>query len=123
MPNNIVRRYQVERLSGTKKVTKAKYVFDDPDHKTSHIEYEEVEEPLGFMVYFPAGHSIRIATETELRRLGFNRIPGLVDQDTGEIIEQDRDEELVEDEDNSPKALVRKSTRARPHHVEVEAEA
>jgi hypothetical protein len=38
------------------------------------------------MVYFPRGHAIRVRNMQELRRLGFDRQPGLVDMDSGEEV-------------------------------------
>lgn len=46
---------------------------------------KEVDVPYGFNVYFPAGHSIRVRTEEELRRLGYDRPAELIDED-GEVV-------------------------------------
>lgn len=39
---------------------------------------EMVEEPAGFMVYFPRGHALRISTVEELKRYGLNREPRII---------------------------------------------
>ena len=38
------------------------------------------------MVYFPNGASIRVRTEAELKRLGFDKGADLVDMDSGDIV-------------------------------------
>lgn len=50
------------------------------------LEKREKIAPAGFMVRFPAGHSLRIETEEEMARLGFTMEPGLVNMLTGDII-------------------------------------
>ena len=61
--------------------------------------------PIGYMVYFPAGHSIFVETQEELIRLGFMKGPPIVDMETGEIMEVG--------ETLSPKEIVQRATRAR----------
>ena len=56
-----------------------------------------VEAPRGWMIYFPAGHSLHIASEEEMKRLGFMDADGtmlragLVDMQTGLAIETEND--------------------------------
>lgn len=47
---------------------------------------KQVKEFGGYMVYFPRGHSIRIRDRETLRRLGFDRQPGFVDMESGEVM-------------------------------------
>ena len=100
--NGTVRRFQVEAIEGKVMDNIASY-----DPKTG-FEYKTEKKDFGFMVYFPAGHSIRVANEAELTRLGFHRQPGLVNMSDGEIVEPDSDEI-----DNSPKAVVQRSMKGR----------
>lgn len=46
----------------------------------------KVEVPYGYNVYFPAGHSIRVRTDADLARLGFNKPAELVDMDSGDEV-------------------------------------
>jgi len=77
---NIQPMFEVEILEGTEKVTRT--YFDDGVMQTAT---EEV--PRGWNVYFPAGHSIRIRTDTEMRRLGFLESPSLLDMESGESVQ------------------------------------
>lgn len=76
-------RYEVEELPGTRMVTKVRRNEDTKMNET----YTE-EEPAGFMVYFPAGHSLRVGSLEELHRLGFDAPPELIDMDNGEVVGQ-----------------------------------
>lgn len=71
--------FEVEILEGTEKVIRSFY---------EKGVFKEVEEtvPKGFMVYFPAGHSIRIRHMVEMRRLGFDQAPNLIDMESGEAV-------------------------------------
>lgn len=72
-------RFEVEELEGTVTVTRWRRCLE----RNMNV-CEDVEEPAGYMVYFPSGHSIRIATHEELMRQGFARSPDLVDMESGE---------------------------------------
>lgn len=76
-------RYEVEVLDGTRKVMKMRR-----DMATGMNEQYEVEVPAGFNVYFPAGHSIRVADAGELHRLGFDNPADLIDMENGEVVGQ-----------------------------------
>lgn len=39
---------------------------------------EEIEEPAGFMVYFPRGHALRFKDEAALRNYGLHKKPRIV---------------------------------------------
>ena len=75
------RRYEVERLKGT--VQREVLTISKKDG--SFIP-KMVEEPAGFMVYFPSGSSIRVRNEEELARKGFDTPAPLVDMDSGETV-------------------------------------
>jgi hypothetical protein len=98
---NAVRRFEVEPVDGKKNMTIAEY----DKEKGGGFKYEVKKEEFGYMVYFPAGHSIRVRDMAELRRLGYDKQPGLVDLESGEV--------LQEDMDMSPKAIVNRKTRQR----------
>lgn len=67
--------FKVEELEGTREVTL--HGFDTKGRKT----IKTVEVPAGFLVTFAKGHSIRVANEEELHRLGFDQTIPLVDVD------------------------------------------
>lgn len=48
------------------------------DKRTKQVETMFVEEPAGYLVYFPRGHVIRIRNEKELRHYKLNREPEIV---------------------------------------------
>lgn len=88
--------FEVEELSGKVKRTKYKYEERDTGRQDakgnpikSHVMREYTEEvPAGYMVYFARGHSIRVTSDLELRRLGLDRSPYLSDP-TGEMQDED----------------------------------
>lgn len=71
--------FEVEILEGTEKVIRSFY-------EDGKFTQKEETIPRGYMVYFPAGHSIRVRSMEEMRRLGFDRAPNLVDMESGEEI-------------------------------------
>jgi hypothetical protein len=54
------------------------------DAKGKKLSYKEKKEKGGYMVYFPQGHSIHVRSKEEMKRLGFDRAPNLVDLESGE---------------------------------------
>lgn len=76
--SNIKPRYEVERVDDV--VVETHYVRENG----RNVE-KEVEVPYGFNVYFPAGHSIRVRDEAELKRLGYDAPAELIDED-GEVV-------------------------------------
>lgn len=77
---NIKPRFEVEEID--KEVEHVVYEKDDEGNLTQ----KTLKEPFGYMVYFPTGASIRVRTEAELRRLGFDRDPMLIDLETGDEV-------------------------------------
>tara|TARA_Y100000310_G_C20647798_1_gene797624 strand:- start:352 stop:681 length:330 start_codon:yes stop_codon:yes gene_type:complete len=73
-------QYIVQKLDGKRKRTIA-----SPTEKGG-FDYNEIEEPAGYMVFFPSGSSIRVRTDDELKRLGFDSPANLVDMESGEIV-------------------------------------
>lgn len=77
------RRFEVEPIEGDVEVQRMVL------SKDGVLKQETTTEKGGFMVYFPAGHSIRVGSKEELRRLGFHRQPGIIDDETLEEIKED----------------------------------
>ena len=77
MQQNIKPQYIVQKLEG-----KRKHTIASPSDKGG-FDYKEIEEPAGYMVFFPSGSSIRVRTDDELKRLGFDSPANLVDMESG----------------------------------------
>lgn len=87
----IMPAFEVKPLTGqfvTRKV--AIYDKEAKDKGQPPIRYEDKVEPAGYLVFFPKGHSIRVATLEELKRLGFAGEPYKVDLDTGEMVPEEK---------------------------------
>jgi len=85
MPDvNLKPRFEVHKLEGktTRRIASPK--TDKEGKLIGGFEYEDKEVDAGWMVYFPSGSSIRIWTEEELERQGFNEDPTLVNMETGD---------------------------------------
>ena len=80
MQQNIKPQYIVQKLEG-----KRKHTIASPSDKGG-FDYKEIEEPAGYMVFSPSGSSIRVRTDDELKRLGFDSPANLVDMESGEIV-------------------------------------
>lgn len=98
-----VQRYEVEPLLSPVEAKRAKY------NGNGILGHEIVEEPGGYMVYFPKGHSIRVRTRAELERLGFHKKPKRVAMD----VDVDTHEEEDDPQTITPKQLVAKRTTRR----------
>jgi len=79
---NIKPRFEVHQINQTIVETRYRRTEDGINEKYT------VEVPYGYDVYFPAGHSIRVATDAELQRLGFMDPPDLIDMDSGDVVGQ-----------------------------------
>lgn len=99
--NNVMQRFEVEPVDGKKNTSVATY-----NKEKGGFDYTVEKKDFGYMVYFPQGHSIRVSTKEELRRLGFDRQPGLVNMEDGEEVQPDMS--------LSPKAVVQRNTKTRP---------
>lgn len=74
---NVLPKYEVELLEGTTMRRVAK--------KTEKgLEFEEIEVPKGYMVYFPRGASMRVPTLKRLEQLGLAAPAPIVDMDSGD---------------------------------------
>lgn len=85
--------FEVTRLNGKMKKTaygietrgSGKFRKDGTEIMRNKVVAKEVIEDAGYLVRFPNGHSIRVADDAELQRLGFDSDPGLVDMLSGEV--------------------------------------
>lgn len=66
---------------------------------------ERVEEVKGFMVYFPAGHSVFFESEEQLKRYGLTKDAELVDMNTGLSVNE------MSKRSMTPKQIVTRNTR------------
>jgi len=58
------------------------------DDDTKSLQQETVTEKRDcYMVYFPQGHSIRVTSFEELKRMGYHLKPRMVDMETGDVID------------------------------------
>lgn len=71
------RAYEVEKLPGKVSVERCKLEMVDAGNGKTRpkISREIVEADAGYMVYFPAGHSIRVASKKRLVEFGFDGDP------------------------------------------------
>lgn len=90
--------FKVTELSGNVQTTKV-----TPVAKTNAkgkviqtLDYKVTEEPAGFLVEFPRGHSIRVKNVAALKQLGFDTHPWMV------IPEHDIADEEVSDALGTP---------------------
>lgn len=61
------------------------------------FKYEDKPEKRRcYMVFFPSGHSIRIRGEEELKRLGFDKDPTMIDMETGDDMPTPSNQSLEE---------------------------
>lgn len=89
-------RYLTKRL-GKQPVTYTKAWMDE---ETKSLQMKEVTEDRDcFMVMFPQGHSIRVTSYEELKRMGFDKKPRTVDMETGDVVDAGGD---IYDFDNMP---------------------
>lgn len=65
--------YVVRELEGTVQREITPY-----DKKTKEITRKMIEQPAGYLVYFPRGHVLRFKSKQELALYGLNRKPKLI---------------------------------------------
>jgi hypothetical protein len=85
MANQKVRARYVTKNLGKQPVTYTK-AWMDPDTKSLQME-QVTEDRDCFMVMFPQGHSIRVTSIEELKRMGYDKKPRLVDMETGDVVD------------------------------------
>lgn len=79
LQQNIKPRYEVEHVD--EMVTETHVVREND----RNVE-KKVEVPYGYNVYFPAGHSMRVRDDAELKRLGFDKPAELINEETGDVV-------------------------------------
>lgn len=82
-------RYKTKAL-GKQPVTYNKCSIN-PETKSLEIE-EVTEDRECFLVMFPQGHSIRVTSREQLRELGYDKKPRIVDMETGDVVDRGGDE-------------------------------
>lgn len=98
---NVKVRWAAKKVKGTYRKMVCRYETEDhptkKNEKINKLVKEIVEAPRGWMIFFPAGHSLHIASEEEMKRHGFMDAEGrmvragLVDMQTGLAIETEND--------------------------------
>lgn len=68
------------------KVVDLEYTHCHIDESGSLVQEQRTRRAKTWMVYMPAGHSIRVE-EAELKRLGFHLKPRIIDLDTGDVVD------------------------------------
>lgn len=68
------------------KMVDLEYTHCHIDESGSLVQEQKVRRAKTWMVYMPAGHSIRVE-EAELKRLGFHLKPRVIDLDTGDVVD------------------------------------
>ena len=98
MERNLKPRFEVQELEGTlpRRVATPKIRLDDDGKPKLNkdgdnillggFEYEDIQCPAGWMVYFPSGSSIHVWTKEEMERQGFLGEVPLTDMDTGDTV-------------------------------------
>ncbi len=83
-------RFQVKKLKGKRERTvMLPNMTEDKDGKpisAGGFTEELRQEPAGWMVYFPTGSSIYVHTESEMKRLGFDKPAEIIDTETGDVV-------------------------------------
>jgi hypothetical protein len=115
LAGNIKVRWACEKVKGKYTVRQIRYEVTedplDPAKKTRKRVEENVQKDRGWMVYFPAGHSLHIPTREEMIARGFMdeegnlAKAGLVDMATGLPVD------LEADPLQQLKRIVQRSTR------------
>ena len=93
-------RFQVKKVEGTfvKKVAFYETIENEAGEKIGkRLAYKDKECDRGYMVYFPNGASIHIESEEELKRMGYNRPPSLVDMESGDEVAAEAELDLERD--------------------------
>lgn len=107
---NLKMKFEVEQAPPrtVKRRTAVRQITLDKDGKERAVlrfETREVHLPAGYMVYFPAGHSLFIDNEADLSALNLDGRAPLVDMNSGE--------EMAPIDTLSPKQVVERNTRTK----------
>ena len=97
------------------------------DDETKSLQQEvRTEERECYMVYFPQGHSIRVTSFEELKRMGFDKKPRMVDMETGDLIDAGGDPydfaNNPQGDDTNVNILVDEELEHRPARTKVRSE-
>jgi hypothetical protein len=86
MEQKLLPRFQVEKQEGVVEVDCIRYVPVELKNGKKGFEREwyKTERDAGWMVYTPRGDSFRVWTRDELKRLGLDGDPTMVDMETGD---------------------------------------
>lgn len=77
---------QIKPRFETEDISAKKFVRTIAKHNGKTISFDKKDDKCGYMIYFPQGHSIHVRTVEELRRLGFDRRPSMIDMESGEDV-------------------------------------
>lgn len=79
-------KFEIEAVQGTRTISTFKYNKQTLENGNVIYEREELirEVPNGYMVYNARGDSVHVS-EKELRRLGLDKPPTLIDEDGNEM--------------------------------------
>lgn len=87
-------RFQVRKLKGKRERTvmipNMTENIDGKPISAGGFTEKKIEEPAGWMVFFPSGSSIYVHTEAEMKRLGFDQPAEIVDTATGDVVGVER---------------------------------
>ena len=96
-PNDFIVPFKVEKLAGmvdhtvitfsARKDRAGKILKDRNGNQKWDMGSETIKEPAGYMVHLARNKgSIRVRTNEELQRLGFDRVPAMVHTPTGQVV-------------------------------------
>jgi hypothetical protein len=83
---NVKPAFEVHPLEGFVEQTYHRFDKSERDAGRPGLVSYKKRVPAGYMVYFPQGHSIRVGTEQELKRLNLHMVPHKIDMDSGEAL-------------------------------------
>lgn len=88
MEQRIEMAYEVHKLPGEVKVERCKIEKRDAGNgKTRNvIVREQLKADAGYMVHFPNGNSIRVATKEKLAEMGFDVPAPFIDMESGKVL-------------------------------------
>lgn len=79
----VTAEYFVRKFPDTKEFTEVHYGYEQDEKGNKSLQQKQVKTYGGWLVIFPAGHSIRLATDVQLKHFGLEQKAKLVDRDTG----------------------------------------
>lgn len=78
----LIRSHTIRRVQQEATMTE---IISVRNEQGKHVRFErrECKKPMGFFVTFPAGHSLRVESLSELERLGLDQTR-IIDKETGD---------------------------------------